>query len=104
MKKWTRCIAALAIGILLGTSVGTVSAAETSTQQNIWSSNAARVLTKHYELSDKVAAVYLSGGVQTGADYQVTVPYQNGTEGQTDLVAVDYQTKIVYAKAYAADG
>ena len=104
MKKWTRCIAALAIGILLGTSAGTVSAAETSTQQNIWSSNAARVLTKHYELSDKVAAVYLSGGVQTGADYQVTVPYQNGTEGQTDLVAVDYQTKTVYAKAYAADG
>lgn len=106
MKNWKRQIAAaLTACLMLGASAADVCIAQAADrQQNMWRSNAAEVLADHYGLDDKEAAVLTSGAVKTGAEYEIALPYANGAEDRTDLVAVDYKTKTVYAKSYETDG
>ena len=106
MKNWKRQIAAvLTACLMLGASAADVCIAQAADrQQNMWRSNAAEVLADHYGLDDKEAAVLTSGAVKTGAEYEITRPYANGAEDKTNLVAVDYKTKTVYAKSYETDG
>lgn len=104
MKVWKRCFLALLAFIIVGSSVCVSQAAGTlDTKEHIWTASAADIVAEYYGLSEKEAAVLCNGAVQTGMEYRVHVPHQNGTEGKEDLIAVDYLEKKIYAKEYASD-
>lgn len=105
MKVWKRCLAAVLAFTILYTSVITGTAAGVvEGQTHIWSATDALVVAGYYALDEKVALVLANAAINQGSEYQIAAPYDNGTEGKRDLVAVDYLEKKVYAKSYFMDG
>jgi hypothetical protein len=105
MKVWKRCAAAfLALGIW-GSSIRVGLAAGTwNRSEETWSSSAAGVAAEAYGMDEKEIAVLENEAILRGAEYQMGIPYANGTGERKDLVAVDYRNKIIYAKTFTADG
>lgn len=105
MKVWKRCIAAVLAFMIFTTSVNFSEAAGTYDTENFkWTASAAEVVAGYYGLNEKETVVLLNNAVNSGDKYDPDAPYDNGTEGKKDLVAVDYENKKVYAKALHTKG
>lgn len=107
MKAWKRCIAALLALIMMVTSTNFGFAAGTiDGETGVWSATAAEVVMEHYgRLSDKrIAAIFDNEAIDVGAEYTAKIPHANGTEGERDLLFVDYREKRFYVNSYEDNG
>ena len=107
MRVWKRCIAALLALIMMFTSANFgFAAGRLDEETNLWSATAAAIVAERYGVlsNAKVAAVLGNGAINSGAEYSVAAPYHNGTEGKSDLIAVDYRGKVFYVDSYMTEG
>ncbi len=103
MKAWKRCFAALLAFIMMFTSANvSFAAGKLDAETNVWSATAADIVAEHYGLASnpRLVAVLCNAAIDTGAAYQAAAPYQNGTSGKEDLLAVDYRSKTFYVQSY----
>lgn len=105
MKVWKRCFAAVLAFMIFTTSVNFTEAAGTYDMENfIWTASDGEVAAGYYGLDKEETAVLLNNAVDSGYQYTLFAPYDNETEGKSNLVAVDFENKQVYAKALHTAG
>lgn len=105
MKVWKRCLSAVLAFMIIITSVKFTEAAGAYDIDNfIWTASDAEVVAACYGLDKKETAVLLNPAVNGGTEYTLFAPYDNETEGKTNLVAVDFVNQYVYAKVLHTGG
>ncbi len=99
MKICKRCLAAMLAFVIFISSENISEAAGGYDYENfIWNASDAEIVAEYYGLEKAETNVLLNEAINGGYEYQLSTPYDNGTEGKADLVAVDYVNKQVYAK------
>lgn len=105
MKAWKCCLALVLSLMIFTTSVNISEAAGTYDIENfIWKADEAEIVAEFYGLDKKEIDVLKNNAINGGREYTLFAPYDNGTGGKRDLIAVDYLNKKVYAKALYTEG